>query len=36
MVNPTAQVKNLFYQIRHFTEVRDRMLLKLMSGEIEV
>jgi type I restriction enzyme S subunit len=30
------QRQNMLYQIRHLTEVRDRLLPKLMSGEIEV
>ena len=29
-------VKNLSLQIRHLTESRDRLLPKLMSGELEV
>lgn len=31
-----AKIKNLSSQIRKLTESRDRMLVKLMSGEIEV
>lgn len=31
-----AKIKNLSYQIRHLTEARDRLLPKLMSGEINV
>ena len=30
------QRQNMLYQIRHLTEARDRLLPKLMSGEIEV
>ena len=30
------QKENLSTQIRHLTEARDRLLPKLMSGEIEV
>ena len=34
--NTFAKIKNLSYQIRHHTEARDRLLPKLMSGEINV
>lgn len=34
--NTFAKIKNLSYQIRHLTETRDRLLPKLMSGEINV
>ena len=30
------QILNISSQIRHLTEARDRLLPKLMSGEIEV
>lgn len=30
------QRQNMLNQIRHLTEARDRLLPKLMSGEIEV
>ena len=34
--NIRTNILNLFSQIRHLTEARDRLLPKLMSGEIEV
>lgn len=34
--NTFAKIKNLSYQIRHLTEARDRLLPKLMSGEIKI
>ena len=34
--NIRINILNLFSQIRHLTEARDRLLPKLMSGEIEV
>lgn len=34
--NTFDKIKNLSYQIRHLTEARDRLLPKLMSGEINV
>jgi type I restriction enzyme S subunit len=34
--NIRTNILNLFSQIRHLTEARDRLLPKLMSGEINV
>ena len=31
-----VKIKNLSHQIHHLTEARDRLLPKLMSGEIKV
>ena len=37
LINPIyLNIKSLQFQIRHLTEARDRLLPKLMSGEIEV
>jgi type I restriction enzyme S subunit len=37
MLKPIFEnIKNISFQIRHLTEARDRLLPKLMSGEIEV
>lgn len=36
MLKPIFEnIKNIFFQIRHLTEARDRLLPKLMGGEIE-